>query len=392
MSWNPLTTVPPFPADGYAHLADRLAVLLGTGHDVVLVQGEAIVALEAAATELAAPGLRALNIVTSPYGRLFGDWLARGGAEVTTVTAEAGRPVRDVLVPDRFDLVAVVHGEAASGILNPIDAIAAAARNAGALLVVDAVATPGGHGVSADAWNAGIVVAGPQKGLDGPASLSAASVSPQAWEALAAAERARGRRPETPTTLSLLDLKRTWLDTGRRALPGMPDPLAFWALSAALDDLDAEGLDARIARHERASAATRAGLRALGTEPWPAADGEALTLVTAAPVPAGVAGADFLDRIRALDPSVTAAVGDVADRLVRLNHTGRRATYPAVLTGLVAYASALEAAGRRTDVGAGVRAATEAWSTVVFHARNGVDQGRQPGHRYFSNGALPEVS
>lgn len=137
----------------------------------------------------------------------------------------------------------------------------------------------------------------------------------------------------------------------------MPDPLSFWALSAALDELDAEGLDPRIARHERASAAMRAGPRALGTEPWPAADGAALTLVTAAPVPDGVAPADFLGRVRALDPSVSPAVGAVADRLVRLNHTGRRATYPAVLASLVAYATAADAA----DVGAAVRAATETW-------------------------------
>ncbi|NMO53409.1 alanine--glyoxylate aminotransferase family protein [Actinoplanes sp. TBRC 11911] len=368
MSWNPLAAVPQFPTDGYARLADRLAPLLGTEHDVVFVQGEAIVALESAAAELAAPGVSALNIVTSPYGRLFGDWLTRGGAEVVTIIAEEGAPVRaaavrEALAGASFDLVAVVHGEAATGILNPIEAIAEAARQAGALLVVDAVATVGGHPVRADDWDAAIVVIGPQKGLGGPASLSAVAVSTAGWRALAAAERARRPRHNVPTTLSLLDLKRAWLDTGRGALPGMPDPLAFWALSAALDELEAEGVDARISRHRRASTAARAGLRALGVEPWPAADDDALTLVTALPVPDGMAAADFLRGLRALDPSVTTAVGTAANRLVRLNHTAQRATYPAVLTGLAAYAAVMDEAGQPVDIGAGVRAATAAWAS-----------------------------
>ena len=85
--FTPLLDVPAFPADGYASLADRLQRLLGTTHDVVFVQAEAILALDAAATSLARPGLIALNIVTSPYGGYFGHWLRLGGAKVHDVAA-----------------------------------------------------------------------------------------------------------------------------------------------------------------------------------------------------------------------------------------------------------------------------------------------------------------
>ena len=79
---NALLKIPSYPTDGYAKLADHISALLGTANDTLLIQGEAIVALEAVATSLAKPKCRALNIVTSPYGTWFGTWLKRGGVEV----------------------------------------------------------------------------------------------------------------------------------------------------------------------------------------------------------------------------------------------------------------------------------------------------------------------
>lgn len=120
-----LLDTPAFPAERYAILSDRLAALMGTRNDVLLIQAEAVLALEAAATSLARPGLRALNIVTSPYGAWFGGWLARGGATVRNLTASPAKPVtleeveRALNEGPGFDLLAIVHAESASGILNP---------------------------------------------------------------------------------------------------------------------------------------------------------------------------------------------------------------------------------------------------------------------------------
>jgi aspartate aminotransferase-like enzyme len=359
---NPLRHIEPYPAQRYAPLADRLGGLLGTVNDVVLVQGEAIIALEAAATGLGAPGVRALNIVTSPYGRLFGDWLARGGAEVRTLTAAAGLPIDADEVRAAFaagdtpDLVALVHGEAASGILNPLEEIAAIARRAGALVVVDAVASVGGHPLDVDELGADVVVIGPQKALGGPASLSAASVSPRAWEAFE--RNATG----IPSVLSLLDIKRGWIDTGRGALPGTPDPLSFWALEAAVAAVEDEGMPALIRRHARAAAATRAGVRALGVTPWMTDDARALNLVTTVPVPDGVTAASLLARARELDPSVTPGVGAVADRILRLNHTADRAAFSPVLATVVAYGEALAGSGIGVDIGSAAAAVSERYA------------------------------
>lgn len=364
--WNPLLDAPVFPANGYGPLADRLAALLGTRNDVLLVQGEAIIALEAAATSLARPGLRALNIVTSPYGAWFGQWLRRGGAEVRDLAAAAGKPIavaalEAALAQGGVDVVALVHAESASGILNPLAEIARVARAAGALLVVDAVASFGGHGLDVDALGIDIAVVGPQKSLGGASGVSAVSVSPRAW-----------RHIETPggpalSTLSLLDLKTGWLDTGRGALPGMPSPIEFHALAATLDRFEDEGLAAVIARHAVAGAATRAALRALGLAPW-VAEAEASNLTSAAVLPDGIDRAALLATLAPLEVGIAAAVGPGTERLLRLNHTGPRARFEPVLANVVALGAALRQRGFATDAGAAAEAVAEFYPASPAHS------------------------
>src|SRR5690348_15944419 len=120
---NDLLDIPAYPAEGYAKLADRIGAILKTKNDVLHIQGEAILALEAVAAILARTAVSALNIVTSPYGRWFGAWLRRGGADVTDLVAEPGRPITvDAFsaalgARRRTSLVALSHAESASGVL-----------------------------------------------------------------------------------------------------------------------------------------------------------------------------------------------------------------------------------------------------------------------------------
>ncbi|MDT8855953.1 aminotransferase class V-fold PLP-dependent enzyme [Paracoccaceae bacterium Fryx2] len=356
MTWTPLPLAPAFPPAGFAPLADRIAALLGTQGDVLLIQGEAVVALEAAATSLGRPGLRALNIVTSLYGAWFGAWLRRQGAEVTDLRADPGLPVTVAAVDraldaGRYDLLAVVHAESASGILNPLAGIAALARAHGALVVADAVASVGGHPLEVDALGLDVTVIGPQKSLGGQAGVSAIALSPRAWEAVAP-------QGEAPSILSLADQRALWLAPGRGALPGTPSALEFHALQATLDRVEAEGLPALIARHEGAARAARAGVKALLGREW-VPPAQASNLVTAAPLPEGLSAAQVL---AALPPESTigAGVGPGGDRLLRLNHTGPRARLDTVLGDLAALGAALRHLGVQADVGAALSRAVSA--------------------------------
>jgi aspartate aminotransferase-like enzyme len=359
--FTPLLNPPPFPAERYAPLADRLKALLATKNDLVFVQAEAILALEAAATSLARPGLSAVNIVTSPYGGFFSQWLARGGATVTEIRATNGQPIDAETVRagldalDRIDLVVLVHAETSSGVVNPLAGIAALAKARGALLVVDAVASFGGHELDVDALGIDVCVTGPQKALGGPAGLSMVTVSPAAWAAM---ERANA---PSPSNLSLLDLRRNWLETGRLVVPGMPSALEFWALEAAVTALDAEGLAARIARHARARRASLAALRAAGLTPWVTDPDRASNLATAAPVPPAIDADRLIARAAELGVTLTPGFGEVRGKLVRLDHTGARAAFVPVLANLAAYLTAHRELGHPADLGAAAAAVAEVY-------------------------------
>jgi aspartate aminotransferase-like enzyme len=358
--WNPLHGAPTYPSDRYGALADRISRLLHTTNDVLLVQAEAVVALEAVAASLSRPGLAALNIVTSPYGGWFGQWLRRGGADVTDVVAASGLPIeveavaRGLEAAPKVGLLTLVHAESASGILNPLPEILDLARARGIVTVVDAVASVGGHALDVDALGVDVAVVGPQKALGGPAGVSALSVSPRAWELIL--------RDGTPrdSILSLADLK-SWVDGGRGALPGTPAPLEFFALEAALDRVEAEGLDAVIARHAVAAAASRAGLSALGSKPWVPA-GKASNLVTAVPVPDGLVSSALIDPARELGVEISNGVGTGSVQLVRLNHTGPRARFQTVLSNIAAYGMALRRAGQKADIAAASEAVAEVYA------------------------------
>ncbi|UVD59681.1 aminotransferase class V-fold PLP-dependent enzyme (plasmid) [Rhizobium sp. Pop5] len=346
--WNPLHGVPSYPAERYASLADRIGRILLSRNDIVFVQAEAVVALEAVAASLARPGLSALNIVTSPYGGWFGQWLRRGGAMVREMVAEPGLPIEIEAVAKalnaapHIDVLALVHAESASGILNPLPEILALARARGIVTVVDAVASVGGHPLSVDALGIDIAVIGPQKALGGPAGISALSVSRRAWELIL-----RDGAPRE-SILSLADLK-VWLDGGRRGLPGTPAPLEFFALESALDRIEAEGLENVIARHALAASATQAGLAALGAGAWVPPE-KASNLVTAVPVPETLTPASLVAAAARVGVDLTEGVGTVPARLIRFNHTGPRAAFQMVLPNVVAYGSALRQAGHSADI------------------------------------------
>lgn len=346
---SPFLDLPPYPADGYARLADRMGRLLRTKNDVLPIQSEAIVALEAVAASIASPGVAALNVVTSPYGALFGEWLRRGGAAVTDLAAEPAKPISLAAFQAAFDaapginLVSLVHAESASGILNPLPEIARLAKARGAAIVLDAVASFGGHELDVDALGIDVAVIGPQKALGGSSGLSAVSISKMAWRLI--------DRPDAPinSMLSLIDLKRNWLDTGRGVLPGMPSALEFFALEAALERVEAESLDATVTRHRKAGEATRDAVRALGLSTW-TRDASSSDLVTAVVLPEGVCVSDLLGCVTSADADLSAGVGPGAEHLLRLNHTGQRARRTPVLANVLAVGGALIALGLNADL------------------------------------------
>ncbi|MPY45493.1 alanine--glyoxylate aminotransferase family protein, partial [Streptomyces phyllanthi] len=256
---HPFLDLAPLSAARFAAIEDRVARLLATDQDVVIMQGEALLPLEGAIRGTAGPGTTALNVVTGPYGQTFGNWLRDCGARVIDLavpfhTAVTADQVRDAFAEHpEIDFVSLVHAEAATGNTNHAAEIGAVVREHGALFYLDAVASIAAEPVLPNAWGVDLCVIGAQKAMGGPAGVSAISVSGRAWQRMAANPGAPRR-----SYLSLLDWKERWTDGGRRVLPHAPAQLEMLALEACVERIEREGLEAVMARHAAAAAATRA--------------------------------------------------------------------------------------------------------------------------------------
>ncbi|WP_432138269.1 MULTISPECIES: pyridoxal-phosphate-dependent aminotransferase family protein [unclassified Streptomyces] len=363
---HPFLDPAPLDAARFASIEDRVARLLGTRQDVLITQGEALLPLEGAIRAAAGPGTTALNVITGPYGQTFGHWLRDCGATVIDLAVPFHTAVKAAQVRQAFaehpeiDFVSLVHAEAATGNTNPAAEIGSVAREHGALLYLDAVASVGAEPVEPDAWGVDLCVIGAQKALGGPAGVSAVSVSERAWARMAANPHAPRR-----SYLSLLDWKERWIDRGRAVLPHAPAQWEMLALEACLERVERAGLAAVTARHASAAAATRAGAVALGggLEPYVREAAEAAPVATTLRAPAGAPAAELVARALAADPALPVAAGGgaLAEEMVRVNHYGPDATPGAVRAALTALGAALAERGRDVDVPGALRAAENAW-------------------------------
>lgn len=373
---HPFLDLAPLTAERFASIEQRVAALLHTASDVVVMQGEALLPLEGCIRSAARPGATALNVVTGPYGQTFGGWLRDCGATVVDLevpydTAASRDLVAKALADHpETELVSLVHAEAATGNTNPVAEIGPLVREHGALLMVDAVASVAAEPLLTDAWGVDLCVIGAQKAMGGPAGVSAVSVSDRAWERISANPRAPRR-----SYLSLLDWKERWIDTGRTALPHAPAQLEMLALEACADRIEADGLDAVIARHRAASAATRAGVRAMneqsdeGLRPYVHRDRDAAPAATTLRAPASVDARALVTTALAVSAPdgarplpLAAGGGALAREMLRVNHYGPDASPATVVRCLTGLAAALRAAGLPADTDAATAAAETAWA------------------------------
>ena len=350
------------PAFGalYAETAELLRRAFGTEQTPVILQGEAVVGLEAAAASLIGPQDVVLNLVSGMYGRFYGDWARRYAREVVEleVPGDSAVPASGVaealsLRPD-ITVVSVVHCETPSGTINDLDAISAVVAEHDALLIVDAVSSFGGIRCDFTSWQADLVVTAPQKCLGGPPGLSLLHVSEAAWEHMAA-------NPAAPrgSALSILD----WRDAH---LPGRPFPFTpsvtdIYGLRACLEQYLGEGAEAVRRRHRAAARATRAGAEALGLTLWARDPAIRSDTITAIRMPDGVDERDVRAHARSESGvMLSGGQGDLARIVLQIGHMGLGAYPLGPVIGLTAVGRALRALGAQADIGAAVEAAVSA--------------------------------
>jgi pyridoxamine--pyruvate transaminase len=353
------------PAFGarYAETVELLRQAFETGPAPVILQGEAVLGLEAAAASLIGAEDVVLNLVSGMYGRYYGDWARRYAREVIEIEVPYDSAVPAASVAEAFGrrpditVVSVVHCETPAGTVNDLDAIAPVVAEHDALLIVDAVSSFGGMRCDFTSWQADLVVVGPQKCLGGPPGLSLLHVSDAAWAHMAA-------NPAAPrgSALSILDWRDAHL--ADRPFPFTPSVSDINGLHACLEQYLAEGAEAVRRRHRAAAQATRAGAEALGLTLWARDPAICSDTVTAVRMPAGIDESEVRAHARAESGvMLSGGQGELAGIVLQIGHMGPAAYPLSPVIALVAIGRALRALGAKADIGGAVEAAVTALET-----------------------------
>jgi pyridoxamine--pyruvate transaminase len=348
----------------------KLQQVYRTRGDVFIMQGEAVLGLEAAAANLVEPGDKCLNLVSGVYGAGYRRYFEGYGGQVVELTvpyddAVDAAAVEQVLRREGdVKLIAVVHSETPSGTVNPLPEIACLAQTYGALTIVDAVSSVGGMPVEVDGWGLDVTIAAPHKCLGGLPGSALMAVSERAWQKIR-------QRPNPPRRryVSFLDWKDGWLSEGR--FPFTPFVAQIAGVNEALSMRLEEGLENSWARHEWAARMCRAGVRALGLELWPARESILANCVTAFKIPAGLDGGE-LQRVMNQRYGVVISGGlkELYGKLLRIGHMGHMAQPMYVAVALSALERGLHDLGYPVRFGAGVGAALAAMDDAADPSGN----------------------
>ncbi len=339
----------------YRQCLARLKEVCRTEHDVLLLTASGTGAFESAVANLTVPGERAIVVSSGNFGERWAATVAADDADLVHVRLPWGdAPEPGDLRPhlDGAKVVYLVHSETSTGVVADLEPLAAAAKETGALVVVDAVSSLGAVPVLADEWNLDVVVSGSQKALMTPPGLAATAVSASALQA--------ARDSRSPRFYFDWERMRKAHSGVAPVTPFTPAISLVAGIDAALGLLLEEGLEAAFDRHVRLGRACRAGVKAMGLELF-SPDEDRSAVVTAIRMPDGIDGQEIVRFLREREGvTIAGGQGHLKGNVVRIGHIGYVDVFD-VTTALAGLEVALVDAGADIERGVTVTAALEAY-------------------------------
>ena len=333
----------------------QLQWLHQTTGDVLAITGSGTAAMEAGIINVLSKGEKVLCGDNGKFGERWVKLARAYGLDVQVIQAEWGQPLdpeafRAALEADTAKAIKAViltHSETSTGVINDLETIAKHARAHGtALTIADCVTSLGACNVPMDEWGIDVIGSGSQKGYMMPPGLAFVAMSERAWEAY-------GRS----------DLPKFYLDLGKYrksaradSNPFTPAINLYFALEAALEMMQAEGLEAIFARHARHRAAAQAGMEAMGL-PLYAAEGHGSPAITAV-APEGIDAEALRKAVKEkFDILLAGGQDHLKGKVFRIGHLGFVCDRD-VLTAVAAIEATLADLGlHKGSMGAGVAAA-----------------------------------
>jgi aspartate aminotransferase-like enzyme len=328
-----------------------------TENDVLTLAASGTGAMEAGIINFLSAGDRVIVGSNGKFGERWAQVAKAYGLSVEVLETEWGKPLdpeafRAVLEADTektIKAVVITHSETSTGVLNDLEAIVGHIQAHGtALSIVDAVTSLGAYDLKVDELGIDVVGSGSQKGYMIPPGLAFVSVSAKAWTAY-----------ETAT------LPRFYLDLGKyrkaatkNSTPFTPPINLYFALHAALQMMQSEGLEAIFARHDRLKRATRAGVKAMGLPLFGADECASPAITAVAPVSVNAEDVRSLLKTK-FDIALAGGQDHLKGKIFRIGHLGFVSDRD-VLTAIAAIEAALIELGHDgVAPGAGVAAAAQ---------------------------------
>ena len=322
------------------------------------ISGTGSAGMEASFCNFLEPGDSVVIGVNGVFGERMVDNAVRCGAEVIPVTAEWGK----IIAPEAIEaalnsrkkvkMLALVHAETSTGVLQPLADASQLAKRFGALFMVDTVTSLGGQEVAVDDWGIDICYSGTQKCISCPPGLSPFTANQKAMDVL------QSRKSKGNSWYLDLALLSAYWGTGRVYHHTAPVTMIY-ALHEALALIAEEGLEARLKRHQKNADALRAGLEAIGIV-LHAETGHRLNSLTSIGIPAGID--DLRVRQKLLNEyniEIGGGLGPLKGKIWRIGLMGESSSEGNVLLLLYALEKILQAEGYRLEAGAGVTAAIQ---------------------------------
>ncbi|MFN2615311.1 MAG: alanine--glyoxylate aminotransferase family protein [Actinomycetota bacterium] len=296
--------------------------LVGAADPPYVIPGTGTTCLDAAVMNLFTPGQTVVVAKTGFFGDRLHEIATAHRLDVVTVDVPFGEPadpeaLRDAAAANHAAGVLLTQVDTSTGVRHDVKTAARAAHDAGAIVMVDGIASIGGEHCKVDEWEIDCLVTSTQKGMEAPPGLGIIALG------------TRGRatmevRAEPPPSW-YLDLKRwDWYreNWGWHPHPvTMPTPLVLTLLSS-LRRILAVGLDGWIEQRAALAGRVRDGLESIGLPPVARADCQANMIV------AGYAddAAQIVPFLLREGVQISGGLAPLAGKTIRIGLMGRTAT------------------------------------------------------------------
>jgi alanine-glyoxylate transaminase / serine-glyoxylate transaminase / serine-pyruvate transaminase len=314
----------------YNETQDLLRKFLNSQNDLFIVPGPASALLDMAIGSLVGSGEK---VIIGSNG-FFGDRLleiAHGyGLQVLPFTVPLDQPLDPDLLRKllrenpEVQVVALVHHETGTTVMNPLRELAAVVREAGKVLVVDTVSSLGGVEIQVDDWGIDVCITAANKCLEAIPGISFISVSPRAWQLV-------DRKPQKNHGW-YLNLA-VWRQYAREWGSWHPSPVTLpsnnvLAVRASMRRILEGGLEAHFAKYQNASQTMRRELSKMGLEMF-VPDEYASPIVTGVRTRPEFEFAELSKwLVEERQIAIGGAFGPLAGKIFRVGHLGKASEQP----------------------------------------------------------------